>query len=47
MSNNTAERPSDFAPPCPDCETDVFVDRSKTSMHTHVCHFCGARWADV
>jgi len=43
MSHNTQKRPSDRCPPCPDCETDVFVDRAKTA-HTYKCHYCGTRW---
>jgi hypothetical protein len=44
MSHNTRARPSDRCPPCPDCETDVFVDHSKTALYDYVCHFCTTRW---
>lgn len=39
QSANTAARPSDAAPDCPDCGADVFVERSKNGA-AFVCRAC-------
>lgn len=28
-------------PECPDCETDLFVEKSNVPAHDWVCHSCG------
>jgi transposase-like protein len=39
-SDNTAERPSDAYPACPECETDVLVDATSYAERRYFCHAC-------
>jgi transposase-like protein len=39
-SSNTAARPSDAYPDCPDCETNVLVDGVDYAKAQYYCHGC-------
>ena len=36
---------SEDAPPCPDCESDLFVGRDKANDIDYRCYRCGQRWS--
>jgi transposase-like protein len=31
-------------PPCPNCETDVLVEHSKSNLKEYVCHGCDTKY---
>ena len=41
QSSNTAARPSDAYPECPECETNVLVDATDYAASQYYCHGCG------
>ena len=42
QSTNTAARPSDAYPECPDCETNLLVDATDYASGAYYCHGCDA-----
>ena len=41
QSTNTAVRPSDAYPECPECETNLLVDATDYASRAYYCHGCG------
>lgn len=39
-SDNTADRPSDAYPECPECESDVLVGATCYDERRYFCHGC-------